>query len=418
MPLTTLYRRLTEESRLLLWCCVALLIARLALTWVVYPDFNVIEDFRIAGFLATGKGFVNQENLGATAFKAPAYPYLLAGIILLFGQWAKLVIVILQHSVAAFTPMLIRRLGQLAGLGAAGAFAAWGFLLHPTYFYYPCVIEPTTLTVALGAIWAERGLALRREWRATSSVVFGALSGALVLLQPVSIPIVAVGILGFNLVKRSKPIFQFKSAVLAGCIAVVVIAPWTIRNYVVFDRFILVKSPLWMNIYEGFQLDHHGRTSFDVIPQEQQQRIDSLTKVMNDVAMEREYRAVVRQTIADNPLIYLEKCVYQAWLFWTIPPRYFTSMTIGFWVIRLVPVMLLSGFTIIGAYYLYRQHCAFAVSVFAVLCYVTLVYAATHAANIRFKLDIEWVQLFAFGACMDSILRHRNEIIQSGKKLD
>lgn len=418
MPLTALYRRLTEDRLLLLWCCVASLIARLALTWAVYPDFNAIEDFRIAGFLAAGKGFVNQENLGATAFKAPAYPYLLAGIILLFGQWAKLAVVMLQHSIAAFTPVLIRRLGQSAGLGAVGAFAAWGFLLHPTYFYYPCVIEPTTLTVALGAIWAERGLALRREWRTTSSVIFGALSGVLVLLQPVSIPIVAAGIFGFNLVKRSKLVFRFKSAGLTSCIAVIVIAPWTIRNYVVFDRFIPVKSPLWMNIYEGFLLDHHGKAAFDIIPQEQQQRIDSLSQVVNDVAMEREYRAVVQQTISDNPLGYLEKCAYQAWLFWTIPPRYFTSITIGFWVIRLIPVMLLSGLTIVGAYYLYRQQPVLAASIFATLSYITLVYAATHAANIRFKLDVEWVQLFVFGAYIDIILRRRTEILLSGKKLD
>lgn len=413
-----LYERLTKDSRVLMWCCVASLLARLALTWAVYPNFNAIEDFRIAGFVAAGKGFVNQEHLGATAFKAPAYPYFLAGLILAFGQWANLAAALLQHCVAAFTPLLIRRLGQSAGLARAGTFAAWGFLLHPTYFYYPCVLEPTTLTVALGAMWAERGLALRQQGRSATSAQFGVLSGILVLLQPVSIPIVAAGLLGFPLVKRGKRGFGWQSAVLSCCIAAAVAAPWTIRNYVVFDAFIPVKSPFWMNIYEGFMPENHGTARFDIIPASEKQRIDSLSQTLNDVAMEREYRVAAQRAIADNPVMYIEKCAYQAWLLWTFPPRYFTSWTVGFLLVRLLPVILLSVFTLAGAGYLYRANPVFARSIAAALLYITVVYAATHAANIRFKLDIEWVQLFAAGAYFEGILRRRVEKLPAGKKLD
>jgi hypothetical protein len=63
-----------------------------------------------------------------------------------------------------------------------------------------------------------------------------------------------------------------------------------------------------------------------------------------------------------------------------------------------LPVVVLNVLFVWGTMKVWRTRRNIALSILLVLLYFTAVYALTHIANIRFKLDIEWLELFVCAA--------------------
>ncbi len=95
-------------------------------------------------------------------------------------------------------------------------------------------------------------------------------------------------------------------------------------------------------------------------------------------------------------------------LYWLIPPRYFKQTSIQFLLVRLLPVAVLNVLFVLGMIRLWKSHREVAVALLLTLSYFTAVYALTHVANIRFKLDIEWLELFVCAAA----LQPKNQSLQ------
>jgi heme O synthase-like polyprenyltransferase len=65
----------------------------------------------------------------------------------------------------------------------------------------------------------------------------------------------------------------------------------------------------------------------------------------------------------------------------------------SFIAIRKIPVVILNILTLIGLFYMFKKDKTQALIIVLVLLSFTLVYGVTTNANIRYKLDIEWLQL-------------------------
>lgn len=381
-------------------CCVASLALRVLFLLVVQPDFHAVEDYNIALHLARGDGFAYggfERDFYPTALKAPVYPLFLAAFIVAFGDSAKWVVALVQHSLFAFAPLLFAAIGARCRAARIGKLAGLLFLLHPSYFYYPTVLESTSLFVPLALLWLwALGSLAERFPRRREAFAFGSFSGALALVQPVAtLPIAAT--IGFLFRNRLRPLAFIALGALAP------IAVWTTRNAIVFGTFIPTKSPFYMNLYVGLLPEYSGAERFQFLERDHVRRMDSLRRALGDVEMEPHFKDIFWNAIRQKPSLYALKTLWQAALYWFVPPRYFENFSLGFVVVRLLPVLTLNALFVWGTLKLWKSRRALAMSVLLVLLYFTAIYALSHAANVRFKLDIEWLELFACAAAFADV---------------
>ena len=226
------------------------------------------EEFELGAWnMAQGNGFVLWEGGQSSAFRAPGYPLMLAGIYRLAGRefWLNRVML---SVIGTLTCLLVYWLVLAVRLGAQVALcAALVVALHPLQAYFcghfmsevPSAFLNVLATLLLvkgcrlqvaGESLAEARRSQRMKNEEPSAFSFqlsalllaGLLNGLSVLVRPAAIFLVPVfgGLL--LLTQWRRPVRAILLAVLFGLGTLLAVAPWTIRNYKVFDRFCLVSS--------------------------------------------------------------------------------------------------------------------------------------------------------------------------------
>ncbi len=206
------------------------------LYWVLaVPTYFPISDadqyWQLGRNVADGTGFqlvFPANELHATAFRPPLYPYLLGGALKVFGvelDTGRRLSVILGVITAGLTYLLVRRIaGAIAALVAGMVVALYPPLLANDTFM---LTEPLSLTLLVGMLLALS----HRRWD-----IGGLLCGLLILSRPSAqfiLVVVAVWILWQ---------LGWKRALGFAAVAVVVVSPWVIRNWVVMGSPVLVTS--------------------------------------------------------------------------------------------------------------------------------------------------------------------------------
>jgi 4-amino-4-deoxy-L-arabinose transferase-like glycosyltransferase len=217
------------------------------------------ETGHIAYSIATGRGFSSpfQRDTGPTAWLAPVYPYLLAGIFKLFGIYtlrsffAALVLNIL-FSAATCVPIFYAG-KRIASLGVASA-AAWFWALFPNAVIIPFEwIWDTSLSALWLAalLWATLELAESR--RILYWCLYGLLWGFALLTNPVVAMLfpVLLAWAAFRNRTGERERTRLVRPALAMAIALLCCVPWTIRNYVQFHKFIPLRSNFAFELYIG-----------------------------------------------------------------------------------------------------------------------------------------------------------------------
>lgn len=385
---------------------VIFFVLRILFSLFFVVEFSSFEDYRIASNLVAGSGYCLVPEWGSTAIKSPGYPLFLSFFILLFGASAKIFIVIFQQIIFSVIPFLLIMLsnewGKYRGLRdfweRIGFVSAWLFLFHPSYFYYPNVIEATNLFVPLFIIFLifllkslnERNECIENNSKLKNITITGILSGLLFLTQPVVIPILIVIFL-YLIIKK-----YYKYSIIYASIMISLLFPWAMRNYLEFDKVILTKSPFWMNLYNGWLPEFHHQKKYDIVPNETKDSIVSmLERGESDIAMEEIFKKEFIKYSSSNLTLYLEKTFYQIFCYWYMPPGYWNDSRLTFIYGRKLPVVILNILFVVGMYYLFRYDKKTAMIILVTLVYFTIVYGLTHSANIRFKLDIEWIEFIA-----------------------
>lgn len=101
------------------------------------------EVCRIAAHIAAGEGFrspFHGGDTGPSAWVAPAYPYLVAGVFRLFGSYSAasaLILLALQCAMGAATGVVICVLGARNLGERIGYWAAWIWTVSPFFFRWP-----------------------------------------------------------------------------------------------------------------------------------------------------------------------------------------------------------------------------------------------------------------------------------------
>lgn len=225
--------------------------------------FTQNEPSHIAAALVSGLGF-SSPYAGApaapTAQQPPLYPFILAGIFKVFGSctvasaWTAVLINVLAGAVTA---VLLCYVGRLHFGETVGILAAWIWVLPWMYRANAFAVSLTNaylaamgLTVLLLVV--PKTLDTNRRWFA-----LGIYSGLLVLLQPSLLPIVLVYGCWLAWSKARSP-----RALIAVVGLLLALAPWTIRNYVTFGRFIPLRDNLGLELWLGNRPGMQGTVDF------------------------------------------------------------------------------------------------------------------------------------------------------------
>jgi hypothetical protein len=242
----------TPQFRLIL--SVFLFVAALLRFWVSYDPAAPIprhpESFRLAYSLYEHGRFANPflaADTGPSAHLAPVFPAFLAGIMFLFGtksvgfyvlQFASIFVLALQLSLY---PVFARALGMGS---LTGAIAATAWILAKPATFYGWEAFYASLVIAVACCLFRRNLDLNQP--TASSWLLGCVIGLASLLVQTAIPIFAALI--FWDVWRRPKIFFRRFLLPLVVLPILIVTPWTIRNYRVFHRLILVRDDLGLEL--------------------------------------------------------------------------------------------------------------------------------------------------------------------------
>uniref|UniRef100_A0A7C4LPY4 Glycosyltransferase RgtA/B/C/D-like domain-containing protein n=1 Tax=Schlesneria paludicola TaxID=360056 RepID=A0A7C4LPY4_9PLAN len=196
----------------------------------------------------------------ALASRTPGYPWFLAVCLALFGKQALLAVVIAQHLAVMFTTWATVwwswRLTQREG--AAVAAAMWCAFSTARPLYANWILTETWATCALTfcAVALDRALHSQRlRW----TIIAGGTLGAGILIRPAllaAVPAVLIAC-GWELARAEKrTAAQYVSAGAGLIVMIALLAPWCLRNWLMFDRFALT-------VFTGRQL---WKAAFDPWP--------------------------------------------------------------------------------------------------------------------------------------------------------
>jgi 4-amino-4-deoxy-L-arabinose transferase-like glycosyltransferase len=189
-----------------------------------------------------------------TTFRAPGYPFFLAGLYLLVGgSWriaaARLIQALLTATLAPLTTLLAAEAGlrRRASLVSGSAVA-----VYPILWMYPLGLgsENLFMPLLLGAVVLMLAAArLRSRARLVAS---GLVLGAAILTRPA---------LALFLPPAALWIWRrvgLRPAVLTIVAALTVLTPWAIRNSLVLGRPAFVENSLGYNLFVGYHPEGDG----------------------------------------------------------------------------------------------------------------------------------------------------------------
>jgi len=214
------------------------------------------ETGAIAAAIASGRGFSSplpSITSGPTAWLSPIYPYLLAGIFRLFGIFSyesSLIIRTIDIAFSAFVCWPIFVIGTKAFGRRVGAVSAWFWAFLPDGIFYSVTwIWDTALAALCMTMLFAATMQIRGRTKLSWWVGYGALWAFGALVNPSVLSVLPFFVLWALWPLRQQFALAAKLAPAAAVIFAVGITPWTVRNYVVFHKFIPLRSNFGLELW-------------------------------------------------------------------------------------------------------------------------------------------------------------------------
>jgi len=231
------------------------------------------ETGHIAYSVASGKGFSSpyERDSGPTAILPPVYPLLVAALFKIFGIYsigAYFAAIFLNIIFSTATSVPIYYAAKRIASVEIASLAAWFWASFITAIRMPTEwIWDTSLSALLVAtvVWATLELPTSRRWRDWSA--YGLLWGLVLMTNPAPVSVFPflLAWLVYRRTKRdkqhSRPTSELAKPLLAFALTLLCCLPWTVRNYVVFHRFIPLRSGLPFELYVGNNENYDERRS-------------------------------------------------------------------------------------------------------------------------------------------------------------
>jgi hypothetical protein len=218
---------------------------------------NAIEHRALALSLVKHHTFYFRDfnYFGPSSVQSPPYPFLLAVLFKTFGpesNGAYIAAMVINSLAGALTVwvtyLMVRafRGSQITALIAAALVAIW-----PSQVYTATHVQAISLiTLSIVAMFYFFQLGVS-SGKAAPWIGYSVVGCIAALTEPVLLPVLAFSGL-FILFWRSLTLEQrIRNAAILLAAAILIIAPWTIRNHTVHGQWIPIKSTFWVNVWKG-----------------------------------------------------------------------------------------------------------------------------------------------------------------------
>jgi 4-amino-4-deoxy-L-arabinose transferase-like glycosyltransferase len=370
------------------WIFLTTFIVYLVLAVVQAPrDWSTMaENSYVAASVARGHGFSSPylQPTGPSALVPPLFPYLLAGIFSVFGVLSHasyMVAVGVNIFLHASSCVLLYWIGRETFGHRIGLYAALGLgcfpLLAELFLRFapgaPLLIPPnlvwnTHLTefVILLLIW----LTVRQvNW-----FVYGAVWGVAALTNPTVLALVPA-FWGWRMRERLNLRHLGMGAVaLALCLA-----PWLIRNYLVFNQPVFIRDGLGIELRVGNQPGQKGLWDGDAHPASSKYELSRFAQ-MGELEYAKASQREVMASIRSRPLEFVGNTIRRVGYFWVGPPAE-TRRLRALVYLKYVPALVFVLLAFYGAIRAVQSGNRSSHLLFAVLIFYPLVHYLTHTSN-------------------------------------
>ncbi|HLW82865.1 MAG TPA: glycosyltransferase family 39 protein [Candidatus Acidoferrales bacterium] len=399
----------------LFWMVTVALVLRLTVMLFVYrQSFDPRTDYwsfgfeegRVARALASGQGFSNPlyAPTGPTAWFAPIYPAILAGVFKIFGIYTKaacLAILSLNSLISALTCIPIFLFARKSFSEGIALLAGWIWAFFPDAVYGPNNrIWDTWLGTLLLAILFYMALRLAESDRVRDWIAYGLLSGVAALTSPVLLSVLPFLALWALWRLRSARMRWFAPALSCMLATILVISPWLVRNYRVFHRFIPLRDDLGLELAVGNSGDSRFTEAVDDGPwlPEGQAQWNDYRRLGETKYFDRKFHEGLTY-VEQHPVWYawmVARRIVNVWTnFWSFSKSYrqndpFAPITVPLYT-------LLSALTLLGLWRAFREKGGGVATPYAiVLFFFPIVYYVTHTRDwYRRPIDPFFVALAA-----------------------
>ena len=347
---------------------------------------------RLARSIALGQGFSSPTDLltGPSAWAAPVYPYILAGVFKLFGIYTAAsawVILTFNSIFGALTCLTLFWIGKRMYGESVGRGAAWAWAVFPYAIYWPTrVVWETSLTAFLLSLALLLTLRLADEparWRLW--ILFGLSWGLLLLTNTAVCSMMPFCLLWLVYQRRERA--RFVAAVLSVVIAFLVATPWMVRNYRVFGKFVFIRDNLPLEMHEANNARSQGLWTRNEHPGNDPDAMRDFQR-LGELRFMEEKSEQVRQFIRDHPGQFLWFTVERAVYFWIAPPQATIVAGYDMWISRHVNFALGAVFAFAGLWLTLRNRIP---GGFLVACFLLIYPLPYYLVNpfVRYKHPIE-----------------------------
>jgi len=251
LPALRPYRWLQQHvslSDVVLVLAAVLVAIGLRSIWVLHSDARPVPNIdsswyqSVAQSVAAGDGISNPDGGQPTALYPPGYPLLLGAAYKFFGSELRTAQAV-NIAAAGLSVLFTYAIGRMAASKGVATLGGWIFAVFPSQVLFSSLVmsESVFTLVLLSSIGAVLVASrLRERPAAAAMVVAGLLAGASVLFRGQAIVLLAVVPLWWAI--RHEKRLRLAPMTLFVSVIVLVVVPWSVRNWVQLDAPVLLST--------------------------------------------------------------------------------------------------------------------------------------------------------------------------------
>jgi 4-amino-4-deoxy-L-arabinose transferase-like glycosyltransferase len=287
---------LAYNTRRILWSMMATILVTGVVYSIYLGDKIRYDDEREYDRLATHlvqEHIYSFDGVNPSAFRPPGYPFILAGL-----KWMGLPIStgrILNFLLLAVTVWFVYRILLIKGSPLAASLGAVIVTGYPLFFYAAGTLFPQTIA-AFFMMWILY-LLLIKEFGFCNQLLLGILLGYSILTIPTFAFFIPVILAWFILRRQFQPLRQALLVILVCCLFV---GSWSLRNYLVFNRFVPISANSGLMLLLG----NSENTTPNAGPTANicKYRGDEEAKGLDEIDLDHYYSAKAKSWIWDHKL--------------------------------------------------------------------------------------------------------------------
>lgn len=225
----------------------------LARVWTILhtarQGYAVDDLFDTLAWNLASLGTFSMDGTAPSAHVGPLYPAVLAAFYRVVGHrpdWVPY----LHVACDIGTSVCIFRVGTRLFSSWTGAIAASAMFLYPAYWTYDPRIRSESLLTLLMSAWLWATVVCIESRRLHTFAVAGLLAGLTMLCKPAAM-LLGIGVAALAYLGTETVWIKTRYATVYLLVCLLIVMPWTIRNYLTFDALMPISAGVGAGLWMG-----------------------------------------------------------------------------------------------------------------------------------------------------------------------